>query len=904
MKQFFQRYRLDLLFVLGFMLLSWAYFFTPLKEHLVLGGHDTVAGMWQSREQAPMLDATGEKSWWSNGIFSGMPNYQISPTYGSSTLLGWIGRIVTLLSTGPLSFVFLYLFGFYILMRSLKQRPLVSAFGSIAWAFSSYFFIIIAAGHLWKVATLGFIPPTIAGLVLAYRGKYLWGALVTALFTGLQLYSNHPQMTYYFLFVMLFLVIAYGVDAACKRTWTQWLKASGVVVVGGLMGLLMNLPNMYHTWQYAKESMRGKSELTFAPSKISKAAAAAATQTGASGADNVEGTARATSGLDRDYITQWSYGIDETLTLMIANFKGGGSASIQQLENGDKYKGYEETFQYAGQLQQSVGNSASLPGINQYWGNQPFTVGPVYVGAIICFLFLLSLGFVRGPMKWGLLAATVLSLLFAWGKNLMPVTDFFIDHLPMYAKFRTVSSALVVAEFTIPLLAILALSEVVRRPEDLLKTRRGQYSFLFAGVFSAGLCLLFALAPDMSQLLSEGDKEVFNQLQSMGAPADFVNGYRAAVTTLHGSMLSSDAWRSFFLIAIAILGVFAYAKYPKQVPASALVGVLLVLTLGDMWSVNKRYLNNDSFSEAQTVEEGLKKTPADETILRDKSLDYRVLNLAGGSPFNETSNQTAYWHKSVGGYHAAKLHRYQDLIDAYLNAECVALNQAVQQSYSALQADSLHWAARGIHSQDDLLKAVNQGLRTDSLAPVLNMLNTKWMILAGGQLALENAAANGNAWFVDRLDFVPNADAELKALAHTDLKHAAVADERFKTALQTSTLGKGTVKLTHYQPNELRYTVQSDKGGVVALSEIYYPGWTATLDGQDIPVGRVNYVLRAVKVPAGQHTLVLTFRPSSVSTTEIIAYITLALLALGFTFALWLQVRKPQTLSTDAPQAA
>ena len=904
MKQFFQRYRLDLLFVLGFMLLSWAYFFTPLKEHLVLGGHDTVAGMWQSREQAPMLDATGEKSWWSNGIFSGMPNYQISPTYGSSTLLGWIGRIVTLLSTGPLSFVFLYLFGFYILMRSLKQRPLVSAFGSIAWAFSSYFFIIIAAGHLWKVATLGFIPPTIAGLVLAYRGKYLWGALVTALFTGLQLYSNHPQMTYYFLFVMLFLVIAYGVEAACKRTWTQWLKASGVVVVGGLMGLLMNLPNMYHTWQYAKESMRGKSELTFAPSKISKAAAAAAAQNGASGADNAEGTARATNGLDRDYITQWSYGIDETLTLMIANFKGGGSASIQQLENGDKYKGYEETFQYAGQLQQSVGNSASLPGINQYWGNQPFTVGPVYVGAIICFLFLLSLGYVKGPMKWGLLAATVLSLFFAWGKNLMPVTDFFIDHLPMYAKFRTVSSALVVAEFTIPLLAILALSEVIRRPEDLLKTRRGQYSFLFAGVFSAGLCLLFALAPDMSQLLSEGDKEVFNQLQSMGAPADFVNGYRAAVTTLHGSMLSSDAWRSFFLIAIAILGVFAYAKYPKQVPASALVGVLLVLTLGDMWSVNKRYLNNDSFSEPQAMEEGLKKTPADETILRDKSLDYRVLNLAGGSPFNETSNQTAYWHKSVGGYHAAKLHRYQDLIDAYLNAECVALNQAVQQSYAALQADSLHWAARGIHSQDDLLKAVNQGLHTDSLSPVLNMLNTKWMILAGGQLALENTAANGNAWFVDRLDFVPNADAELKALAHTDLKHAAVADERFKTALQTSTLGKGTVKLTHYQPNELRYTVQSDKGGVVALSEIYYPGWTATLDGQDIPVGRVNYVLRAVKVPAGQHTLVLTFRPSSVSTTEIIAYITLALLALGFAFALWQSFRKPQVLPSDAPQAA
>ena len=893
MKQFFLRYRLDLLFVLSFMLLSWAYFFTPLKEHLVLGGHDTVAGMWQSREQATLLDATGEKSWWSNGIFSGMPNYQISPTYGSSALLGWVGRLITLLSTGPLSFVFLYLFGFYILMRSLKQRPLVSAFGAVAWAFSSYFFIIIAAGHLWKVATLGFIPPTIAGLVLAYRGKYLWGALVTALFTGLQLYSNHPQMTYYFLFVMLFLVIAYGVEAARKHTWAQWLKASGAVIVGGLMGLMMNLPNMYHTWQYAKESMRGKSELTFNPAKMSKQSAAAAAQTGASGADNAEGTERATNGLDRDYITQWSYGIDETLTLMIANFKGGGSASIQQLDNADQLNGYEETLQHAGQLQQAMGeNAGSLPGINQYWGNQPFTVGPVYVGAIICFLFLLSLGFVRGPMKWGLLTATFLSLLFAWGKNLMPVTDFFIDHLPMYAKFRTVSSALVVAEFTIPLLAILALSEVIRRPEDLLKTRRGQYSLLFAGVFSAGLCLLFAVAPSLSNLLADSDKEIFTQLQSVGVPADFVSSYRAAVTTLHGSILSADAWRSFFLIAIAITLIAIYARYPKKLPAPLMVGALLVLTLGDMWTVNKRYLNTDSFSEPQVMEEGLKKTPADETILQDKSLDYRVLNLGnGGSPFNETSNQTAYWHKSVGGYHAAKLHRYQDLIDAYLNAECVALNKAIQQHYNALLADSNHLAARGITSQADLVKAVSQELRTDSVSPVLNMLNTKWVILAGGQFAVENPGTNGNAWFVDRLDFVPNADAELKALAKTDLKHAAVADERFKTDLATSTLGNGTVKLTHYQPNELRYTVQSDKGGVVALSEIYYPGWTATLDGQEIPVARVNYVLRAVKVPAGQHTLVLTFRPSSVSSTEIIAYLTLALLALGFAFALWQSFR-------------
>lgn len=894
MKQFFQRYRLDLLIVLGFMLLSWAYFFTPLSNHLVLGGHDTVAGLWQNKEQAPLLDATGEKSWWSNGIFSGMPSYQISPTYGSSVLLSWVSRLVTLLSTGPLSFVFLYLFGFYILLRTLRLKPLLSAFGSVAWAFSSYFFIIIAAGHLWKVATLGFIPPTIAGLLLAYRGKYLWGGLLTALFTGLQLYSNHPQMTYYFLFVMFFLVVAYGVDALRKGTWSQWLKASGVVVVGGLMGLLLNLPSMYHTWQYTKESMRGKSELTFNPTKLSKTATAAAEKNTENGAaPTTESGEKATNGLDRDYITQWSYGIDETLTLMIANFKGQGSASIQDLENGDKYDGYEATLQHAGQLQQAMGqNAGSLPGLNQYWGDQPFTVGPVYVGAIICFLFLLSLGWVRGPMKWGLLAATLLSLLFAWGKNLMPVTDFFIDHLPMYAKFRTVSSALVVAEFTIPLLAVLALAEVFRRPEELLTTRRGKISLAFATVCSAGLCLVLALAPSLSTLLSSSDQQMFAQLQQAGLPGDFVSGYRAAVTTLHGEILSASAWRSFFLIVVALILVWLYAKYPKHVPAPAVVAVLLVLTLGDMWTVNKRYLNNDSFSEPQTLEGGLAKTPADETILKDKSLDYRVLNLgSGGSPFNETSNQTAYWHKSVGGYHAAKLHRYQDLIDAYLNDECMQLNQAIQQQYAALMADSLHLAARGLTSQEAMMAEISRTLPTDSVSPVLNMLNTKWYILADGQAALENAAPNGNAWFVNSLTFVANADAELKALGKIDLKHAAVADVRFKSDLATATLGKGTAKLTHYQLNELRYDVESDKGGVVVLSEIYYPGWTATLDGKEIPVARVNYVLRAVKVPAGKHKLVLTFRPTTVTTTETVAYATFVLLVLGFAFALWRSLR-------------
>ena len=447
MKQFLRRSWPDLVVVLCFLLLSFAYFATPISEGLVLGGHDTVAGMGQGQEQAAYHEATGERSRWTNSIFSGMPTYQISPTYGSTKVMSVVETVVRLCTSGPLGFLFLYLFGFYLLMRALRFKPLLSAFGATAWAFSSYFLIIIAAGHLWKVNTLGFIPPTIAGLVLAYRGKYLWGATVTALFAALQIAANHLQMTYYFLFVMLFVAVAYGIEALRSKTLGRWAKATGALVVGGLLAAAVNLPNLYHTWQYSKESMRGKTELTTPSPKKAEAA----------DAPSAEGT----DGLARDYITQWSYGVDETLTLLMPDFKGGGSSSILDREGIEKLEGYNEFYQYATQLQQATG-SGNVPGILQYWGDQPFTVGPVYVGAIICFLFVLGLGLVRGPLKWALAAATLLSFLFAWGHNFMAATDFFIDVLPMYSKFRTVSSALVIAEFTMPVLAMLALAEVDR----------------------------------------------------------------------------------------------------------------------------------------------------------------------------------------------------------------------------------------------------------------------------------------------------------------------------------------------------------------------------------------------------------------------------------------------------------
>ena len=522
------------------------------------------------------------------------------------------------------------------------------------------------------------------------------------------------------------------------------------------------------------------------------------------------------------------------------------------------------------------------------------------MGAIICFLFVLGLGLVRGPLKWALAAATLLSFLFAWGHNFMAATDFFIDVLPMYSKFRTVSSALVIAEFTMPVLAMLALAEVIRHPEKIFGTRRGKVSLGVAAVLTVGVSLFYALVPDAANLLSSTDQQAFAQLQQFGVPADFINGYKGALLSLHAAILSATAWRAFFLSFIALALVAAYAKWPKAIPSAAVVGVLLLLTLGDLWNIDRRYLNTDSFKEPEAMQGNFAKSPADQLILQDKDPNFRVLNLSGGNPFNETSNQTAYWHKSIGGYHAAKLRRYQELINFYLDDECQHLGQAAQAAYAQAAADSAQLVARGIRTPEQLNDYVALTLDTDSVTPLLNMLNMKWVILSGGNIALRNTHANGNAWFVNEVKFADNADAEIRALGKLDTKHQAVADVRFKSQLEGATDGQGRIELKQYAPNELRYTSENSKAGVAVFSEIYYPGWTATIDGQPVEVARVNYVLRALRIPAGRHEIVFSFRPTSVSTTEVIAYVAFALLIAGFLFAAWRQWRTAGEESDEA----
>ena len=807
----FKRLIPDMVAVLVFAVISFAYFFPAVTEDRILSQHDSVAGIGAGQESKEYMEQTGERTRWTNSIFGGMPTYQMSPSYDSTDLLKGVENLYHLYLPTYVWYVFVMLLGFYILLRAFDFKVWMAGLGAIIWAFSSYFFIIIAAGHIWKFITLAYIPPTIAGMVLCYRGKCLMGGLVTAFFVALQIMSNHVQMSYYFLFVMLFMAIAYGVKAFQENALANYFKRTGVLVVAGLLGVCINLSNLYHTYEYSKESMRGKSELV------------------------KENSANQTdSGLERDYITQWSYGIGETFSLLVPNVKGG--ASVPLAAN-------EKAMEKANPMYRSIYSQ-----LGQYWGEQPGTSGPVYVGAFVMFLFVLALFIVKGPMKWALLAATVLSILLSWGKNFMGFTDFFIDYVPMYNKFRAVSSILVIAEFTIPLLAMLGLKELVTRPQ-LLQERKKDFLISFA--LTGGLALLFAVVPTLFFSSYVSTMEM-NALRSI--PADQLMPLLANLEEVRKSLFTSDAWRSFFIILIGAGLVWAYGMGKlKQV---AMLGALAVLCLVDMWGVNKRYLYDDQFVEKQVQTQGFRQSETDKVILEDEALDYRVLNLASNT-FNE--NNTAYWHKSVGGYHAAKLRRYQEMIEEHISDEMNGLFKAV----------------------------VDAGGEMEKLNPaefpVLNMLNTRYFIfpLQGGQTApLYNPFALGNAWFVDEVQYVGNANEEIEAIHGLNSLQKAVVDKKFESSVRSMPSDSlATIELVAYQPNYLKYEVNSEKGGTVVFSEIYYPGWQSTVDGEVVAHGRANYILRAMNVPAGKHVVEFKFDPKSLHTTETIAFIALGLLA-------------------------
>ena len=825
--------------ILFMIILSYIYFSPDILEGKVLFQGDTQQGIAIGQEGKAFREATGETTRWTNSLFSGMPNFQISPSYANNYWMGQIGRIYHLGLQSPASLVFIMMLGFFILLSAMKIRWYLALVGAIAYAFSSYFFIIIGAGHIWKFITLAYIPPTIAGIVLAYRGKLLAGGILTAFFIALQIMSNHVQMSYYFLFVILFIAGAYFEDAWRNKTLPRFFKASAVLLVAALIGVAANLSNLYHTYTYSKETMRGKSELV---------------QTG-------DAAKQTSSGLDRDYITNWSYGIGETWTLLVPNFKGGSSsAPLSQSE---------AAMEKANPMYGSLYNS--LP---QYFGSQPWTAGPVYVGAFVLFLFVLGCFIVKGPLKWALLGATFFSIVLAWGKNFMPLTDFFIDYVPMYNKFRAVSSILVIAEFTIPLLAIFALKRVLEEP-GIWKANKKAFGISLA--LTAGVALLLTVAPGSlgaGFVPAQEAQMLQNAVDQQMIPANELSGILANLSEMRGALVSADALRSFIIICIgcALLWLHAAGKLRQ----SLTVAGITVLCLVDMWSVNKRYLHDEQFVPRSIQTETFSKTKTDELILQDKSPDYRVLNFATDA-FNE--NNTSYWHKNIGGYHAAKLRRYQELIERHISPEMQAAYQAIA-------------AAGGEMDSVDASKF-----------RVLNMLNTKYFILPAGQqgqtVPVLNPYANGNAWFVKNVQYVNNANEEIDALKTILPTETAVVDARFKDVLKgISEAHKDSlsaIRLTSYEPNHLVYETENAGDGIAVFSEIYYPhGWQVTIDGKPAGLGRADYVLRALYIPAGKHTVEMRFDPKSLHVTEGIAYGALALLVIGIAAVALIARKKAQ----------
>lgn len=814
---------------------AFAFFYPDAMQGNELRQHDMQQGVANSHELVQHMEQTGEVSRWTNSLFSGMPTFQIKPTYTSSGLIGWVNKVMGLGLPSPSSLIAMMMVGFFILLIAMDMRWYIALIGALAYGLSTYFIIIIGAGHIWKFVTLAYIPPTIAGIILCYRGRYLAGGVVAAFFAMMQIASNHVQMSYYFMYVILGVVVAYGVSAWRDKAMKEWGKATGVLAVAAVLAVVANMPNLYNTYEYSKETMRGRH------SELTQPSAAGEVQTA--------------SGLDKDYITQYSYQPSETFSLLIPNIKGGASARPVQgritttsLSELDDAKGY-------GQLEQQY-----LGYMGQYFGDPEGTNGPVYVGALIFALFLLGCVIVKGPLKWALLILTVFSIVLAWGRHAMTFTDLMLAVAPMYAKFRTVESILVIAEFTMPLLAVMALQQVSVTPDSYTRYRR---PFMWCFGITLALCVIGFVAPGIyGSAITDNDRMIDGYITSSLLQQGYDNATArsfslsnpdiyAAVESLRYGLLEADALRSFIIVAIGgvVLAFFMRGKL-KMAPAVVVIGVLV---LGDLYGVNKRYLSHDSFAPRQlTVGEPIAMTSADKAILADTAMNYRVMDIP-----RFYSADPSYYHKTIGGYHAAKLTRYQDLIDRHLS----------------------HFT---------------NGSQTDADWNVLNMLNARYVVGLDGK-PLFNPEAMGNAWWVGDVTYADGADEEMDRLSDIDPRHVAVADKRFRSVLgDGSSVAPGdTIYETSYAPDRLTYRARTANGGVAVFSEVYFPwGWKAAIDGKPAELGRVDYVLRALRVPAGEHEIVMTFDPQSTRTADTAATIAILLIYLAMIVAIGLAVKK------------
>jgi hypothetical protein len=807
------------IFIAIFAILALAYV-SPVLEGKRILQSDIVKFDGMAKEIKDFRNETGEEALWTNSMFGGMPAYQISVEYPNN-ISNLLHKIMTLGLPRPADMIFLYFICFFVFLLLLRVNPWVAFAGAVAFALSSYNYIIISAGHNSKAVAIAYMAPVLGSIIYTFRGKYLAGGILFSIFLALQIFANHFQITYYLLIVVVFYGIFELIDKIKKKQFDIFLKAFGVLILAAIVALGVNISRIWTTYEYTEATMRGGSELSMEDNTTQK-------------------------GLDIEYITAWSYGKSETFSLLIPNIKGGATGSLGN--NKSAMKNIDRRFE------------KEIANYNQYWGNQPFTSGPVYLGAIVIFFFIFSLFYIKGPIKYGLLAAIILSIVLAWGKNFMPLTQFFVDYVPGYDKFRAVSMTLTIAAFCVPALAALGIAKIIEKPE--IFNFKNKYLYISFGL-TGGLALLFYLIPGFFSFLSNEEIKYVNEIKEAAEPgmqqqlSIFIHNLESARI----SIFKADAIRSFgFILLAAILTLsFSMAKFSQKLFVIGLTALIIF----DMWTINRRYLNDDNFVAKRRIETPFAKTSADDLILKDKDKGIRVLDMTE-STFN--SSRTSYYHMSLGGYHGAKLQRYQDIIDFYLTQYMQEIGntlnkaQTIEEIYSTLV---------------DM--------------PVLHMLNTRYIIIHKDMMPIINTNATGNAWFIDEYVIANNANEELMLLKSIEPQYTAVIDKQFIDKIEGLELdydSDARIILADYKPNRLIYKSSTNNKSIAVFSEIYYPkGWNVYINGEKAEHFRANYILRAMLVPEGENEIIFEFKPKAYYTGESIALvfsILMVLLVLGF----------------------
>ena len=806
--------------IIAFAVITLIYF-SPVLQGKRIKQHDIEMHLGMSQEINQYRETTGEQTLWTDAPFGGMPAWNIS-VKPKGNLTNPIYQALRIGLPQSLGSVFICMLGFFVLLLVLDCGFWISFIGAIAYGFTSYLFIVIGAGHNAKAMAMAYMAPVIAGVLLAYKGKYLWGWLLTAFALAFEVRTNHLQITYYLALIIVILVIAELISDIKNKKLGHFFKASVGLAVAAIIGVLTCSTALYSNYEFGKETTRGKPVLT-------------------RNEDNQ------TKGLDRDYITQWSYGKGETWSLLIPNAKGGASAYIGKqnpaLDKADR------------QFRDNIAQQ------NAYWGDQPGTSGPVYVGAIVVFLFVLGALTVKGKMKWALLIATLLSILLSWGKNFMGFTNFFLDYIPGYDKFRAVSMTLVIAEVTMPLLGFLGLAEIAKSPESFKQNIK---KFYIALGITVGICLLFYIAPKLFfNFLSQGEAEQF-ALMSKGKDGALYASFAAQLEDVRVAIFRKDTLRSLLFIILAAVPIFLYGK--GKLKDQIAFPILAALVLVDMFPIDKRYLNDDKFVSKQQFDNPYKPSTADQYILNDNNLDFRVADITKDM-FNDAS--TCYFHKSLGGYSGAKLRRYQDVITQYLGGE---LNQL-----------------RGAKTADELMQSLSE-------QKVLNILNTKYVIFNPNAQPFPNPYASGNAWVVNDIKWVETPNEEIDDIENTDLNHTAIINKEFSQLVGNYQITDSIlpqVTMEDYQPNKLMYRFRGVSAGstaadyLVVFSEIWTEkGWKMYVDGQEQPLLRANYILRAALIPSGEHEIVMEYAPKAYTVGNTVAFASSLIMILGLIGAL------------------